>query len=157
MGISSRLKFIAEKVTPGNVAADIGTDHGYVPVYLVREGICPRALAMDMSAPSLEKARQNAERFGLSDKIECRVSDGFDKLKPGECDTVIISGMGGILITRILSQKPEVLDSLKEIILSPHRDADLVRSFLSDHGFIINFDEEISDKKKTYVVIRAGR
>lgn len=155
MGISYRLKYIAGLVTAGNSVADIGTDHGYVPVYLVKEGISPSAIAIDVSGGSLEKARELIDRTGLSDRIECRLSDGFEKLKPGEVDCVIISGMGGILMSSIMESHPDVLCSLEEIILSPHRDADLVRSVLSSHGFSIVADEMIEDKGKKYTVLKA--
>ena len=157
MGISKRLKLIAELVTKGNVAADIGTDHGYVPIYLLREKISPRAIAVDVSKGSLEKARENAEFFHLTIQdgtIDLRLGDGLSVLQPGEADTIIISGMGGILMTNILEAHKEVSLSAKELILSPHRDADLVRGFLNDYGFEIVFDEVITDKKKSYSIIK---
>lgn len=155
MGISYRLKHIAGLVTPGYRAADIGTDHGYVPVFLVKEGISPSAIAVDISRDSLLKAEELAERAGLSDRIECRLSDGLEKLMPGEADTVIISGMGGILMCSIMEAHPEILETVKEIIVSPHRDADLVRSVITCHGFTIVCDEMITDRKKDYSVIKA--
>lgn len=155
MGISYRLKYIAGLVTPGSIAADIGTDHGFVPVFLVKEGISPCAIAVDISEGSLSKARELAEKAGLSGKIDCRPSDGFASLRPGEADCAVISGMGGILICNIIEAHPEVMNSLKEIIISPHRDADLVRTVLSEHGFTITHDEVITDKNKSYVVIKA--
>ena len=157
MGISYRLKYIAGLVTPGYKAADIGTDHGYVPLYLVREGISPSAIAVDISRDSLIKAEKLAAKAGLTDRIECRLSDGFAKLSPGEADSVIISGMGGILMSNIMEAHPEVLESFKEIIASPHRDADLVKTVIAGHGFRIVIDEMITDKKKTYPVIKAVR
>ena len=157
MGISYRLRYIADLVTPGYRAADIGTDHGYVPLYLVKEGISPSAIAVDISSGSLAKAEELAARAGLSDRIECRLSDGFENLIPGEADSVIISGMGGILMSNIMEAHPEVLGSLKEIIVSPHRDADLVRTVITCHGFRIVSDEMITDRNKVYPVIKAVR
>ncbi len=155
MGISYRLKHIAGLVTPGYIVADIGTDHGYVPVYLVKEGISPSAIAVDISKGSLMKAEELARKAGLSDRVECRLSDGFEKLLPGEADTAVISGMGGILMCNIMEAHPDVLGSFKEIIVSPHRDADLVRSVITCHGFRIESDEMITDHKKDYIVIKA--
>ena len=157
MSISPRLKHIANLVTKGNIAADIGTDHGYVPVYLVREGISPFAFAMDLSPGSLAKAIELVKKTGLEGNIECRLSDGLDKLSPFEADTVIISGMGGLLMTRILSGNPETLSTVKELILSPHRDADLVRDFIEANKFYIVTDEIFEDKKRQYVIIKAAR
>ena len=161
MAISNRLKTIAELVTPGYRAADIGTDHGYVPIYLVRNGICPFVIAADLSPGSLEKARGNIERAGLlrsgSDGpfgIECRLSDGLSAFTPGEVDAIIISGMGGILMERILRDSPLVVRSAKELILSPHRDLQLLRDYAAGSGFVITEDLSLVDKKKTYPVLK---
>lgn len=155
MGISKRLKYIADMVTAGYTAADVGTDHGFVPAYLLKENICPHVIAMDVSPGSLKKAEELAARLGLSRQMECRLSDGFEKLSPGEVDCVIISGMGGILMTHIMESQPEVLKSLKELVLSPHRDADLVRDYVTNNGFKIVSDDVITDKSKSYPVIHA--
>ena len=157
MGISKRLKTIADLVTPGLTVADIGTDHGFVPVYLVRNNISPFVFAADVSKGSLEKARENVTYFHLEDRIECRLSDGFSAFSPGEAECAVISGMGGILIAKILSASPLVTDFLKEVILSPHRDAELVRECVFEAGFKIITDMEIEDKKKKYVIIKAVR
>ena len=157
MKLSKRLQFIADLVTAGNIVADIGTDHGFVPVYLVRSGKCPRALAVDISKGSLQKAEELTEKAGLSDLIECRLSDGFEKLLPGEADTAIISGMGGIMMSNIMEAHPEVAESFKELILSPQRDADLVRTVVTCHGFAIINDETLIDKNKEYIVIKAQK
>ena len=155
MGISKRLKKIAELVTPGLSVADIGTDHGYVPVYLLKSGLIPKALAADISPGSLAKAEQNRLRYGLSECMECRISDGFSNIAPYEAECAVIAGMGGILMSRILTDGEETVKSLKELVLSPHRDADLVRRCVSDLGFEIVSDEIFADKKKSYVIIKA--
>ena len=77
MAISKRLKYIAGLVTPGYIIADIGTDHGYVPVYLLKEHLVPRAIAVDISKDSLKKAEDLAGRAGLAEKMDCRLSDGL--------------------------------------------------------------------------------
>ena len=161
MGISNRLKTIAELVTPGFRAADIGTDHGYVPIYLLRNGICPFVIAADLSPGSLEKARGNIERAGLLIRdssqmpgIECRLSDGLSAFVPGEVDSIIISGMGGILMDRILRGCPEVVKCAKELILSPHRDVQMLRDFAEEFGFTVSEDIVILDKKKSYSILK---
>ena len=155
MAISKRLKEIANLITPGYTVADIGTDHGYVPIYLLKNNISPKTFAMDMSKGSLEKAIESAERLGLSDVMECRLSDGFDKLAPYEADAAIISGMGGMLMNRILTDGIEVVRTLKEVVLSPHRDAPVIRDFLNNNGFEIIVDEVFEDKGKCYIIIKA--
>lgn len=161
MAISKRLKTIAELVTPGFRAADIGTDHGYVPVYLVRNGICPFAIAADLSPGSLEKAVEHARRAGLlsedpaaKEGIVCRLSDGLSRIAPGEADSIILAGMGGILMDRILRNGIETVKAAKELILSPHRDVPLLRSFAEEFGFEITRDMELTDKKKTYTILK---
>ena len=157
MSISYRLKYVAGLVSPGYTVADIGTDHGYVPVFLLREGKCPYAIAVDLSKGSLDKAREHAERAGLSEQMECRLSDGLSQVAPGEADCIIICGMGGILMRRILDDGLETALSAKELILSPHRNPELILEFLKTHHFEIVHDEMIMDKKKSYRIIKGVR
>ena len=154
MSISYRLKTVAGLVTQGNTIADIGTDHGYVPVFLLKNEKIPRAIAVDISKGSLQKAQENAIRCGLTDRMECRLSDGLTALAPGEADTIIICGMGGILMRRILEEGKETAVSAKELILSPHRNPELICDFLKENGFTIIYDEIIEDKKKQYRLIK---
>ena len=109
--LSKRLERIASFVQPGSRVADIGTDHGYVPIWLVQKGVCPSALAMDVRKGPLERAEEHVEEVGLSGKIELRLSDGLAKLKAGEADTVVIAGMGGKLTCRILEQGRHVWEN----------------------------------------------
>jgi len=157
VSISKRLRFIAGFVSPGLRVADIGTDHGYVPVFLLREGICPRAIAVDVSAGSLQKAADLARRAGLEERMECRLSDGLSEVLPGEADSIVISGMGGILMRRILEDGLETVNSARELVLSPHRNPELILEFLEQHGFSIAADEMIEDKKRCYRVFKAVR
>lgn len=154
MSISKRLETIANLVTPGYRVSDIGTDHGFVPIYLLRNHISPFVIAADLSSGSLEKARQNVSRAGLSDVIECRLSDGLSNVDPGEVESIIISGMGGILIDRILRANPEVVESVKELILSPHRNSELITKFAEEFHFQIVYDKTIQDKKKDYRIFK---
>ncbi len=156
MGISKRLKTIAEQVTPGSRAADIGTDHGYVPIYLVRNSICPYVIAADLSEGSLAKAKDNIRRAGFEDKIECRLSDGLGSILPGEADCIIISGVGGILMRRILSDGIETVRSSKELILSPHRDTGLVKAFAEEVDLKVE-EIELTDKDRKYTILCCRR
>ena len=104
MELSKRLKTVAAAVTPGHRVADVGTDHGYIPIYLVERGLCPAACAMDVNRGPLARAEEHIRQEGLSDRIGVRLSDGLEKLSPEETDTVVISGMGGELICRILRE-----------------------------------------------------
>ena len=155
MAISGRLKLIADLVTPGGVAADIGTDHALVPLYLLKENRVSRVIAVDISKDCLKKAQEAVARYGLEGRLVPRLCDGLEKLSPFEADSIIISGMGGILMTNILQKGIAVTKSAKELILSPHRDPDLVRTFLNENDFEIIYDDVILDKKKSYCVIKA--
>ena len=146
--LSKRLERIASFVQPGSRVADIGTDHGYVPIWLVRKG-------------PLERAEEHVEEVGLSGKIELRLSDGLAKLKAGEADTVVIAGMGGKLTCRILEQGRHVWENWSEgkerLILSPQSEQDEVRHFLEEQGFSILREAVLTDEGKYYIVIEAAR
>ena len=159
--LSKRLERIASFVQPGSRVADIGTDHGYVPIWLVQKGVCPSALAMDVRKGPLERAEEHVEEVGLSGKIELRLSDGLAKLKAGEADTVVIAGMGGKLTCRILEQGRHVWENWSEgkerLILSPQSEQDEVRYFLEEQGFSILREAMLTDEGKYYIVIEAAR
>ena len=104
MQLSERLQAVADFVTPQSRLADVGTDHAYVPIYLAEKKIISRAIAMDVVDGPLQRARENIAVHRLEAVIETRKSDGLEALKPGEADTVVIAGMGGLLICRILEQ-----------------------------------------------------
>lgn len=153
--LSKRLEKIAMMVSPGKVVADIGTDHGFVPIFLVKKGTVSRAIASDVREGPLKRAREHIEAAGLSDRIECRLGDGLQTLKRGEADRVILSGMGGKLIIRLLSDAHETVSGIPELILSPHTGAPEVRRYLGKAGFRIEDEDLIKEDGKYYTVIRA--
>ena len=113
MKLSERLELVLSFVEPGESAADVGTDHGHVPVELVRRMIVKKAVAMDVRKGPLSRATENIALAGLSAKIETRLSDGVAKLQPGEADSVVIAGMGGELIIKILENGRHMWDSVE--------------------------------------------
>ena len=120
MVLSRRLREAAALVTPGNRLADIGTDHGFVPIFLVEEGKIPSAVAMDVNPGPLQRAREHIKEHGLEDRIRTRLSDGLSALGEKEADTILIAGMGGALSVRILEQGADcVLQEVKELVLQP--------------------------------------
>ena len=155
MNLSKRLETIAKMVTRENVVADIGTDHGLVPIYLVKNKIAPRALAFDLRKAPLQRAREHIEKYNLVGQIETRLSNGLEKLKEGEAGTVIISGMGGNLITEILEKRKDLRASVKEFILSPQSDWYDFRKYLYENDFFIEDEEMLIDEGKYYVIIKA--
>ena len=157
MKLSDRLEMIASFVEHGNRLADIGTDHGYVPIYLVQTGRVPSALAMDVRKGPLLRAEEHIREAGLSGRIQTRLSDGLKKLAPGEADTVVIAGMGGELMIRILDEGRHMWDSLRRLILSPQSELQKVRHFLSQEGFCILGENMVKDEGKYYTVMEVGR
>lgn len=155
MEISNRLKTIAGMVSHNSVACDVGTDHGYLAIYLVKHGICKKVIAMDVAKGPLSKAQNNIRAYNCDAFVETRLSDGLEKLNPGEADAVIMAGMGGILINTLLEKGVEVLENVNELILSPHTDVELVRRHLLGNGYLIEEEKMLVDEEKYYVVMKA--
>ena len=155
MELSKRLKSVADMVTKGSKVADIGCDHGYVSIYLVKEKLAMDVIAMDVNKGPLECARQNVEREGLAQYIELRLSDGLKALSPGEVHSVICAGMGGRLVVKILTEGKEILAQVKELILQPQSEIQLVRTFLYENGFEIQQENMVLDDGKYYQMMRA--
>ncbi|MCI9564697.1 MAG: SAM-dependent methyltransferase [Eubacterium sp.] len=152
--LSKRLKAVADMVTEGNIAADIGTDHGYVPIYLIKNNISKKAYALDINEGPLKMAAKNIRLEGLSDKITTVLSDGMEQMKDNMAESVIIAGMGGDLIVDILSRGSRI-KGIKELVLSPHKRIDLVRKFLSQNCWEIIKEDMVMDGGKYYTIIKA--
>ena len=157
MDLSKRLKSVTDMVTRGNKVADIGCDHGYVSIYLIKEKIAMGVIAMDVNKGPLECARQNVEREGLAGYIELRLSDGLQALSGGEVNTIICAGMGGRLVVQILSEGRELLSEMDELILQPQSEIHLVRQHLYENGFEIVQENMVFDEGKYYQMMRAVR
>jgi tRNA (adenine22-N1)-methyltransferase len=155
MELSSRLQAVADMVTEGRKVADIGCDHGYVSIYLCRQKKCPKVIAMDVKKGPLERARTNIARYGLSQYIEVRLSDGANALQKGEADTLLLAGMGGRLVIRIVGQAFERLGEFEELILQPQSELFLVRAFLRQNEMEIVDETMVLDDGKYYTVIKA--
>ena len=153
--LSPRLKTAADMVRKGVVVADIGTDHAYLPSYLILSGICPRALACDLRKGPLENAAETLGRWDIADKITLRLSDGLDELSAGEADDIIMAGMGGILIAKLLERTEWVKNKNIRLILQPMSHAEEVRLFLCNNGFDIIEERTCRDDGRVYSVICA--
>ncbi len=153
--LSKRLKLVASFVEPGALVADVGTDHGYVPIWLVQEGVAAGGIAMDVNQGPLERAKAHIAACGLSGRIQVRLGDGLSALSGEEADTVIIAGMGGPLIVRILTEGLETARRMKRLILSPQSEIWSVRAFLERNGFVIEDDAMTEEDGKYYTVICA--
>lgn len=152
--ISERLKTAAALVSSGNVLADVGTDHGYVPIYLLEQRRIPRSIAMDINRGPLERAREHIRLYGMEAYIETRLSDGVAALMPGEADSILIAGMGGGLIMHILGDGEAVCRSAGELILQPQSELERVRHFLDTGGYRIDAEEMVKEDGKYYPMMR---
>lgn len=158
MKLSDRLEQIAAKaaeVTEGYVA-DVGTDHGFVPIRLMESGRVKHVVAMDVRKGPLERAREHVREYHMEDRIETRLSDGLKELKPGEADTVVIAGMGGELMLRILRDGAHVRDCVKHYILSPQSELSVFRHGLEELGLSIAEEQMLLDEGKYYVILHVS-
>lgn len=156
--ISKRLLCCASMVQPGSRVADIGTDHGYLGIYLLQSGAARHVIACDLRKDPLENARRNAKLFGVDGEMELRLSDGLEKILPDEVDTVVMAGMGGDLIQKILSQCLWRRREGLQFILQPQSAGNVLRRWLCEDGFEIQREEPVQDGHFLYTVmaIRQG-
>lgn len=151
--LSKRLKRIADYVPMGTVVADIGTDHALLPSYLVQEKIVPSAIAVDVHSGPLEVAKKQVRALLLADRVSVRLGDGLKPIKLGEVQTVVIAGMGGATIKKILMQSPEVVKGLQRMILQPNVAAEFVRKWALHNNWKILDEEIIYEDESFYEII----
>lgn len=152
--ISDRLNKIAGLITKTGIVADIGTDHGYLPIYLVKNKIAGRVIACDLRSKPLERARKNAADAGVRELIDFRISDGLSAILPGEAQTLIICGMGGHAIRKILAKAVEdgKLPFGTDCVLSPHTDRESLSVYLYENGFRIEKEILLHEKAAYYIL-----
>ena len=141
--LSERLTAIAEMVTEGNRLVDVGCDHGYLPVYLMLQHKIPRAIATDVGKGPLARAQEHIAQYHMEAYIETRLCNGLSEIRPGEGDTLVIAGMGGPLMERILSEGRHALPGFQELILQPQSDIPHFRCFVMQNGYQIIQEEMI--------------
>lgn len=158
MELSPRLRAVADWVPQGARFADIGTDHGYLPVWLIRSGVIQNAIAADLRAGPLEAARRTAERFGLGELISFRLCDGLTGIAPGEVDAVAIAGMGGETIAGILDAAKWTLTEKTLLLLQPQSAFFELRTYLNERGYHIQKEKIIREGKRLYIAmaVQAG-
>jgi len=137
--LSERLAVMADFVKTGESVADVGADHGYLPLFLVREGVSPFAILTDIKPGPLEKTRHSARKSGvdMETKIEFRLGDGLSAIKKAEVDVVVIAGMGGETICSILAADPEKTISFRKYILQPRTKIEVLKEWLFETGWQI--------------------
>lgn len=154
MELSKRLQGVADLVSKGEVVADIGTDHGYIPIYLVQSETCHRVFAMDINEGPYLRAKSHVQAYGLSEHIITRQSDGMKALEIGEATSIIIAGMGGALVIKILEQDKRLWSGLHEMILQPQSELHKVRQYLQENDLQIIEEEMIYEDGKYYPIIK---
>ena len=142
-------------VTPGRVVADIGTDHAYLPAYLLLNGIAPFVIACDIGEKPLQNAAETAEIYHLAGKIDLRVSDGLENVRPVEYGAVTVCGMGGTLIAEILERA--ALPDDVQLVLQPMTHVEDVRAWLCRSGFVIGREVCVKDAGRVYCCMAAER
>ena len=154
MQLSKRLDAVVKLAGKCSCVADVGTDHGYIPIYMVQNQLAQSAIAMDVNKGPLERAQKNIQAYRMEDKIVTRLSDGAAALKSGEADSVIIAGMGGLLTIRILEAGEEILKTVQTLVLQPQSELEQVRKFLAGHGYRITAENMVLDEGKFYPMMR---
>lgn len=155
--ISDRLKAIAQRVENTNTVADIGTDHAYIPIYLIQNQIAKRVIACDIKKGPAMRAMANINVNGLSDKIEVRIGDGLKPILPQEVDCIVIAGMGAKVMQAILTSGQDRISEHTKLILQPMKNVDLLRRFLYENGYTITAEGLVEDGIKIYTVIVAQK
>lgn len=150
--LSARLTAIAQMVSHGKRACDVGCDHGFVSIYLVQQGICPSVLAMDVRKGPLQQANTHIARAGLEAQIVTRLSDGLEKYHEGEAQTLILAGMGGRLMMKILAD--DKAKDFEELVLAPQSEVYLFRRFLKEEGWKTVAENMIYEDGKFYPLIK---
>ena len=153
MSLTPRLQAIADFVAPGARIADVGTDHAYIPIYLIRNKKIEYAMASDINQGPIKKAEKNLERYGIQNKVRLCTADGTEGIKPWEVDTLIVAGMGGELIAQILLKN--IPHGIQRMILQPMDNAHEVRSALCEVGYVISKEKLVREKNKIYQIICA--
>jgi tRNA (adenine22-N1)-methyltransferase len=148
------MRAVVNLVQPCDCIADIGCDHGYVAIELVKSNICNHVIAMDINKGPLERALTNIKEQGLTDRIETRLSNGTKALNLNEADGIICAGMGGKLVISILEEGRELVSNMKQLILQPQSEIDEVRHYLCLNGFKIVEEDMVLEDGKYYPMMR---
>ena len=150
--LSRRLEVCAGFVSPGDRVADIGCDHGYLSIYLLKNGIASHAYASDINEGPLQSALHNAHKFGVADRMQLYLSDGVRKI-PRDFDTLICAGMGGDTMVHILESAPWLRSAQYRLILKCQSKTPLLRQYLSEQGWRITEETAVKDGKFIYTVM----
>ncbi len=155
--LTQRLQLIADLVPKCNTLADVGTDHGYIPIYCTLNGVCNNAIAMDVNQGPLERAKAHIEKYNLSDKVLTRLSNGLEKLAEGEADVIVIAGMGGPLISQILENGKNAVTDDTTLIIQPMIAPKELREYLYGSNFKITDEYVCREGNKFYNIFKVKK
>lgn len=158
MELSPRLRMIADLVPFGARFADIGTDHAYLPVWLILQGTIKDAIAADLRAGPLERAKETAVKYNVSQYMDFRLCDGLTGINEAEADVIVIAGMGGETISHILTEAPWTKSTDKMLILQPMSSQEDLRQWLGQNGYAIKKEHIVREDKTLYniMIVNAG-
>ena len=156
MALSNRLLSIADLVTKRSVA-DVGTDHAYLPLYLLEQGRIDYAIASDIGEGPLSRAKEHIEDSPEKDRISLRLGSGLSVYSPGDAASLVIAGMGGMLMLSILEHDFDTAESFDEWVLQPQSDVASVRRYLYEKGRHIDAERFVTEGGKDYPMFRAVR
>lgn len=154
--LTPRLSAAASLVRGGGIIADIGTDHGYLPIYLLQSGKVTGAVAADIGKMPLKNAENSIKNYGLQDKITLRLSDGLRQFSENEVDEIVFAGMGGTLIAEKLAETPWIKNEKLHFIFQPQSRAEDLRQFLFENGFTINEELATHEGRRIYIAFDAS-
>lgn len=152
--LKPRLQTVYKSVPINSVVADIGTDHAFLPIALIKGGMAKKVIACDISEGPLSVAQKNVNAVGV-DNIELRLSDGLNEIRKGEVDVVTIAGMGGDIISKIILRAPWLKTHKTLLILQAMSSADVLRTTLNSEGYEILTEKGVIDSGRVYSVITA--
>ena len=155
--IPKRMLAIADLVNHAKTLADVGCDHAYISINLLENGKVEKIIASDLREGPLNIAKENIKLAGFEDKIETRLCSGLEGFQAGEVDTILISGMGGMLVKEILSEGIKVVEAADTLILEPQSDLRVVREYLREIGFEIVEEDMLKESGKYYQIMKAVR
>jgi len=153
MKLTPRLQSIADLVDKGSVVGDVGSDHGYIPIYLIERGICEKTIASDINQGPVDNAKKSVSEYGFHDAVSVRLGGGLVPYTPKEIDTVIIAGMGGLLIRDIMLESPKMVETIDTFILQPMVAQDELRQWLYENEYTIEKEILSQEGDKFYEVL----
>ncbi len=153
--LTPRLMKIYDIVPPCRTVCDIGTDHAYIPVCLTLSQKCQTAIASDIRKGPVDRAAATIKAYGANNAVQIRLGSGLETVKPNEAQTIIIAGMGGILISDILNASEKTAKSAQTLILQPMTAVSKLRNYLNQNGYTITKEYPVCEENKIYIIISA--